>query len=214
MCNFIKIIKNVLNKENIKMDNQKLTEEDYIDVSNQLNIPVACIKAIVEVESSGSGFDKEGNIKLLFEGHIFYKYLKQNGYNADLIAQENPDICYKKWSDRGNTYTLNQFDRLKKAIKIDENIAYMSASYGLFQIMGFNYKLCGFENAKGMYQTFIVSEKNQLIGFCNFIKSNKSMYNSLIKLDWSTFAKLYNGPSYKQNKYDEKLKKAYDKYSK
>lgn len=207
MCfNILKIFK----KD--KLMSVKLVEEDFLQASELLNVPVASIKAITEVESSGSGFDANNNIKLLFEGHIFYKYLKNAGYNVKLISKENPDICYEKWSERGNTYKLNQFDRLKKAIIIDEEIAYKSASYGLFQIMGFNCAQCGFNTAKTMYSNLIISEKNQLLAFCKFIKSNKSMYNALLKQDWLTFAKLYNGSGYKENKYDTKLAKAFQKY--
>ena len=37
-------------------------------------------------------------------------------------------------------------------------------------------------------------------------------YKALKDKDWSTFAKLYNGPEYAKNKYDSKLSSAYLKY--
>lgn len=206
----INFIKSLFIKEE-KMS-QKLIEDDFIEASELLDVDVASIKAVTEVESSGSGFDENGNIKLLFEGHIFYKYLKQAGYNVKEIAEVNPDICYKTWRDKRDTYKLNQFERLKKATLINEEIAYKSASYGLFQIMGFNCEACGFNTARDMYSNLILSEKNHLLAFCKFIKSNKSMYRCLQNHDWSGFAKLYNGPGYKANKYDTKLEKAYKKY--
>ena len=42
-----------------------------------------------------------------------------------------------------------------------------------------------------------------------FIKSKK-LVESLQKKDWETFAYGYNGPKYKENKYDEKMRKAYE----
>ena len=56
------------------------------------------------------------------------------------------------------------------------------------------------------------SEEKQLRAMCMFIKSNPKMFNALKKDDWVTFASLYNGSGYKQNKYDTKLQLAYNKW--
>ena len=40
------------------------------------------------------------------------------------------------------------------------------------------------------------------------------MLPALQNRNWADFAKRYNGPAYAQNKYDEKLAKAYAKYAK
>ena len=45
-------------------------------------------------------------------------------------------------------------------------------------------------------------------------RGNKSMLAALQKKDWKAFARLYNGPAYAQNRYDEKLDKAYFSFSK
>ncbi len=54
------------------------------------------------------------------------------------------------------------------------------------------------------------SELEQLDLFISVLKSNPSMIKTLRDLDWKTFAKLYNGPAYAQNRYDDKLSKAYN----
>lgn len=38
------------------------------------------------------------------------------------------------------------------------------------------------------------------------------MYDALRNKDWATFARCYNGSGYAVNKYDEKLKAAYEKF--
>ncbi|TEB41004.1 DUF3380 domain-containing protein, partial [Flavobacterium circumlabens] len=43
--------------------------------------------------------------------------------------------------------------------------------------------------------------------------SNDDLLEAIQSGDWKTFAKIYNGPKYKKNKYDEKLKSAYDDYA-
>jgi hypothetical protein len=40
------------------------------------------------------------------------------------------------------------------------------------------------------------------------------MLAALQKKDWKAFARLYNGPAYAQNRYDEKLCNAYSSFCK
>jgi hypothetical protein len=47
--------------------------------------------------------------------------------------------------------------------------------------------------------------------FFNFLK-NRDILKYLQSKEWDKFAKLYNGPRFKENKYDEKLAKAYIKH--
>jgi hypothetical protein len=46
-----------------------------------------------------------------------------------------------------------------------------------------------------------------------FLKKN-NLIETLRSKNWAVFALKYNGPAYKTNKYDEKLQRAYLKYSK
>ena len=50
----------------------------------------------------------------------------------------------------------------------------------------------------------------------NTIKYNSTGHdvNVLQKKDWRAFARLYNGPAYAQNRYDEKLSEAYSSFCK
>lgn len=60
------------------------------------------------------------------------------------------------------------------------------------------------------------SEAMQLEAFYRFIshRSNCKLLQAMKNNDFSTFAKLYNGPTYKKNSYDTKLKEAYESYAK
>ena len=58
-----------------------------------------------------------------------------------------------------------------------------------------------------------VSEGEHLKAFCGFVKSN-SLDGALRNHQWAKLAAGYNGPSYKDNKYDEKLAAAFVRYSK
>ena len=54
----------------------------------------------------------------------------------------------------------------------------------------------------------------QLLLSVRFIRGNRSMLAALQKKDWKAFARLYNGPAYAQNRYDEKLCNAYSSFCK
>ena len=54
-------------------------------------------------------------------------------------------------------------------------------------------------------------EREHLIAFGKFLEAN-NIIKYLKAKNWDRFAYRYNGSGYKQNKYDEKLRKAYEKY--
>lgn len=190
-----------------------LTESDFKAAAQILNCDVAAIKAVAEVESSGHGFLSDGRVKILFEGHQFYKYT--NGAHA----QSYPTICYKKWTKQYYTTGPNadvkgagELARLEQAMALDKRAALMSASYGKFQIMGFNHEVCGFDDVEDFYKAMQVSEGEQLKAFSKFVIGT-GLAKALRKHDWVAFAKGYNGEEYWKNKYDKKLAKAHAKYS-
>ena len=191
----------------------KLNENDFQEAAALLKCDVPAIKAVAEVESGGDGFLSDGRMKILFEGHKFYKYTK------GAFAQTHPTICYKTWTKafyaKGKTADIRgagELARLDEAIALDRAAALMSASYGKFQMMGFNFGICGFANVEGFYAAMLVSEGEHLKAFCNFITSN-SLDGALRKHQWAKLAAGYNGPSYKDNRYDTKLANAFTKYS-
>ena len=208
-------VQQIIEKEEEKAMSKKLTDNDIRSIAAEFGLKFAHIKAIFVVEAGGkSGFlaDLPDIPVTLEEGHIFYKYLKQKGADAEAIARNYPTICYPRWTKAYYKKGKAEYERYLLAAKIDEECAMMATSWGMGQIMGFNYKAAGYSNIKHFVNAMYVSEKEQLLAMCNFIKSNKTMYNALVNEDWAKFAKLYNGPDYAVNKYDQKLKKAYDTY--
>ena len=97
------------------------------------------------------------------------------------------------------------------AIAIDEEAAISSASWGLFQIMGFNYATCKCDSVQQFVALMKENEGKQLDQFTAFIQSNR-LDTYLRNKDWAGFAKRYNGPAYAENQYDKKLEKAYHKH--
>lgn len=188
-----------------------LTDADYIKVAIELNVEVAVLKAIKEVESCGKGI-QNGIPTMLFEGHIFWQQLKIHGKNPLNYVKGNENILYSKWTKSYYTgKNSGEYARLQKAIKIHELAAFESASYGMFQLMGNNYKICGYKNAKEFYLAMAKSEENQFYAFVKFIKA-KGIVPYMQQKNWAKIAYLYNGAGYRTNRYDQKLATAYNKY--
>jgi hypothetical protein len=188
-----------------------LTNEIIQSVADDADLDPATIKAVIKVESRGSGFYDDRRPVILFEGHIFWRELKKVGINPKSVEKGNKDIVYPKWVRKHYKGTaIGEFDRLKRAQKIHHNAALRSASWGMFQIMGFNHKASGFSDIQSYIDAMHASEYEHIKAFINFLKK-ENIYRHLKAKDWANFARRYNGPAYKKNGYDWKLQVAFDK---
>lgn len=180
-----------------------LTQDDYLRAANALNCDVEAIKAFAKVESRGAGFLSDGSPVILFERHIFHRLLKQKG-----ISCNDTSIC----STRTGGYLGGgkEHERLEKAVKIDREAALESASWGMFQVMAFNWKLCGYTSLQDFINAAYRSEADHLDMFVGFIKANRTLLEAVRNKNWDIAARIYNGPGYKKNNYDTKLSAAYD----
>lgn len=193
-----------------------LAEQDFIDAADHLGIlHPATLKAVAEVETSGFGFLVDGSLRILFEGHIFWKYTK----DRLRFSKSDPDICYPHWDPKKYARAASEDQRgrleiirLRRATALDPAAAVLSASYGKFQIMGFNFALCGYTSAEAMVADFEKGEGEQLLGFCEYL-THAGLTEYLRNKDWDKFARRYNGPLYQKNNYAEKLAAAYKKFS-
>lgn len=193
----------------------KLVEQDYIDAAKSLGCEISAVKAVVSVESGGSGFFKDGHCKTLFEGHVFYRELQQIKIDPKkLMTTDNADVLYKTWTRRFyGTSDKREVARLNEAIVINLDCALRSASWGMFQILGDNHVECGCKTI-GEFVTIMRSgEKGQLGLFINFLKFTR-LDRHLITKSWGKFALGYNGRSYAENEYDKKLDKSYKAHKK
>ena len=185
-----------------------LSEADFQSAADQLGVDVATVKAIAEVESAGAGFLPSGDPSILFEAHIF------GDRTGDVYNQSHPNISSASW-DRSlyGASGQHQHDRLAQAMALDETAALESASWGQFQIMGFNHEAAGYDNVQDFVAAMRESESNQLDAFVSFVDSHPGMVTALQNKDWASFARQYNGPGYAQNNYDTKIANAYARHS-
>lgn len=183
-----------------------ISEKDYADNAALLGVEVAAIKAVAEVETSGSAFDDQGRPRILFERHYFHRLT--HGHYDKL----HPDISNSLAGGYGKFSA--QYGKLEKAYLLDAVAALESASWGRFQIMGNNYRAAGFDSVQEFVLALTRTEAAHLRAFASFVLAHHGLHNALQKKDWTAFAKAYNGKGYKANDYDTKLKDAYGKFAK
>lgn len=190
---------------------KKLTTEQIRTVAKHNNIPYAALRAVIEVEARGDGFNSDGTPVILFERHIFRRRLIANGKEslAVRLTKERPDICNTTMGGYGK-YS-QQHNRMGDAAKYDRTSALESASWGIGQVMGFHWKSLGYPSLQSFINAMYRDEVSQLDAMIRFLKVN-NLDRHLRTLNWAAFARGYNGVSYAVNKYDVKLAAAYNKF--
>jgi len=183
----------------------------------------ALVKTVLAVEAAGEGLFTDWNgqqrIKIQFEPHIFVRELKKQGVNVRSTKMGNYHLIYLN-----NIFVLKnkvdtqkeEYDAFNKAFRIDPIAAMLSTSWGLGQIMGFNFAAAGYASVGEMITEFRKSELQQLRGMLNFIKNTQlqgvRLIDSLRKLDFERFATGYNGKYHAKYNYVPRLIAAYNKY--
>jgi len=179
------------------------TTEGILAVLDTLNVKLPQLLAVVTVETSGCGCFADRRPAILFERHIFSK-LTGGRFDAGHpgISNRNPG---------GYSHGSAEYNRLAEAVQLDRTAALKSASWGLGQVMGFNFDKAGYDSVETMVQKNMESEDEQLMAMANFLKTS-GLDRPLAAQDWASFARGYNGPDFARNLYDAKLAAAFQRY--
>lgn len=183
-----------------------VTEADYARTATDLGCEVAAIKAVAAVEARGAGFHDSRLPKILFEAHQFSRFTDRR------YDRLHPGISSPSWNPALYAGGEAEYPRLYRAMLLDRSAALKAASWGRFQIMGFNHALAGHPRLDTFVNAMFRSELDHLKAFAAFLV-NTGLTTALRRKDWAKFAKGYNGPEYAQNAYDKKMKDAYDRFS-
>ncbi|MBP0633286.1 N-acetylmuramidase domain-containing protein [Cupriavidus sp. AcVe19-1a] len=187
-----------------------LTAADLQRAADKLGVPLAAVRAVNEVESRGSGFLPDGRPVILFERHVMYRQLRAAGHDADALARQYPNLV--NGARGGYAGGTAEHMRLARAAEIDEACALASASWGLFQVMGYHWERLGYSSVQAFSLCMRESEGAQLDAFVRFVLTDPVLHKALRARKWPTFASLYNGPAYRDNLYDVKLARAFARY--
>lgn len=192
-----------------------LTINDYAEVADELGISVACIRAVVDIEAGvkNKGFNADNTPLVNFDLTMFRQAAGRHGINLNKYKASHPVVFAPLNVKKYGSHQAAQYARLNSAMSIDTVCAMESTFWGMFQIGGFNWKLCGCGSVREFVHRVSYSEREQLELFADFIRA-RNLVGYLKNREWDKFSLRYNGPGYAKRGYDRRMAAAYAKYSK
>lgn len=194
---------------NFKGKAKRLDDIDLPKLGALLGVGEDEIHAFIDAETRGTGFDSEGRPRILFEPHKFFKNLPSKAKRDRAVKA---GLAHPKWGAISYGKESAQYDRLERAMKIDETAALKSCSWGLGQVLGDNHAVVGYATVQDFVRAMCEDEENHLKASVDFILANR-LDDELREHKWAAFARGYNGPGYRKNEYDIKLAQAYARWS-
>lgn len=190
--------------KDFKGEARRLDNLDIPVMAARLSMSEDLVHALDEVESAGSGFDKQGRPAMLFEPHLFYRNL--SGASRDAAVKAG--LAYPSWK---RDYPADSYPRLVRAMEIDAEAALKSCSWGRYQTLGSHHRALGYRSPQAMVQAFMDDEENHLEAFVTYTIVNR-LDDDLREGRYDVFFAGYNGPLYKQHGYDRKFTTALRKW--
>lgn len=211
--NNIKVIARHPEDEEASTEHLALTDLDYEAVAKELNVEVEAIKAIVDIEAGRAhqGFHAPGKPIINFDLSMFRQFAKKNNVALGKYTRTHAEVFSRPNARRYGSQQAAQHARLAKAMTIDKKTAIQGTFWGMFQLGGFNWKLCGCSSIDEFVEKMSRSERDQLELFAKFITST-GLVKHLRSKNWSAFARGYNGPSYARRGYHTKMANAYARH--
>lgn len=177
--------------------------DDFERAARALGCEPEAVQAVADVEAPGGGFDSDGIApKILFEAHWFSRFTAR-AYDAS-----HPDISAPRFNPALYAGGPREHKRLQAAVALDREAALSSASWGRFQIMGFNWRIAGCRDLQDFINAMYRSEAAQLDCFVQVIQ-HMGLADELRDHRWEDFKAVYNGP--RQSDYAARIRAAYRK---
>jgi len=177
--------------------------DDFERAARALDCEPEAVQAVADVEAPGGGFDPDGIApKILFEAHVFSRL------TARAYELTHPDISSPRYDQALYVGGPAEHKRLQRATALNREAALSSASWGKFQIMGFNYQRAGYKTLQGFINAMYRSEDAHLDCFVSVIKS-MGLADELREHRWEEFKLVYNGP--RPSDYAARMRAAYRK---
>jgi len=190
----------------------KETRREIEKAAREAGIEPAALLAIAEVESGGRAFATIAGRKeplIRFEGHYFDRLLDETQRAAARAkglaspvagAIKNPASQAARWR------------LLEEAIAIDRDAALQSVSWGIGQVMGSHWTALGYACPEDLAAEARSGVGGQVRLMLRFLAAN-GLLPVIRAHDWAAFARAYNGPRYKVQRYDSRIAAAYDRFA-
>ncbi|WKV17027.1 endolysin [Nostoc phage NMeng1] len=178
-----------------------------------LKVDPAFLLAVIEKESAGKFSWNVNGAQLpaiRIEGHYFHRLLRDSP--DKLSAAVAQGLAHRSAGEVKNpTSYAARYAMLDRMARIDAEAAYMSISIGAGQIMGEHFALLGYTSAVAMWRD-AKTPLGQIKQIILFIEKNPRILSAVRAIDFKTFARLYNGPAFRKNRYDTLLESHYKRW--
>ena len=168
----------------------------------------AVLLAVALVETRGVAlavFDGRAEPLIRFEGHYFDRLLAEPARRrarAEGLAHPRAGAVATPGAQSA------RWRLFERAAGIDAAAAIASTSWGLCQVMGAHWQALGYRSAEALRDDARASPEGQFAIGARFLKLGH-LDRRLADGDHAGFARRYNGPAYKRNRYDEKIAAAW-----
>lgn len=191
----------------------RVTGSALREAAYRLKVDYPAVAAIVAVESRGQPFLAVSERPvILFERHIMRRRLILRGIDPN--GAKSPNLMYDEniVNSRPGGYRGGEREwvRFNLAAAIHRECAIESCSWGLFQIMGFHWERLGYIGAESFMERMHQGVEWHIDAFIRFLEADPVLLQALREHRWAAVAHRYNGPAYKINRYDERLRSEYE----
>lgn len=186
-------------------EQRALTKRDIEDLADAHRIPLCHLRALLHVESVGSGFllmePAPARPKILLEAHRVYV-----NSGSTPISKHRPDLSARTWAQGRRHYRGGsaEWDRLRDVMAFHEYAGLLSCSWGLGQVLGENWRAAGCESIEQFVVENFEGERQQLQHVLSFCEAH-DLLSHLRAGRWAQFARGYNGKSYARHGYHTRL---------
>lgn len=181
-------------------------------VAERIGCREAVVRAVMDVESCGSGFDDAGRLIIRPEKHKLWAWLKRHGGHGDAVkgralglATVKPYAWRRPYRAGASSGGDERWQWMRRtAEQFGPEAACWATSAGTVQIMGFNARSCGYDSAVAMFQAFADSEDAQLMALAERVVRS-DMADAFVREDVHAIARWWNGAGYMKGGYHIKL---------
>lgn len=172
-------------------------------IADRLGASLRQVQAVAKVESNGGGWNDQGQPKALYERHYAWRRLR---IKIPFLSDPSPG-GYTLDADRDGIN--DSWEKLADMAMRNPVVAFESASFGKFQIMGAHWRSLNYAGPVEMAWSLRDHEANHYDMLSRFIVANHMLPDlrrlSTNPADCVGFARRYNGPAFAKNNYHHKL---------
>jgi hypothetical protein len=178
-----------------------ITDADIELAAQELNVEVAAVRAVAEVESRDQGFEN-GRPIIRYELHKFRNGEGTFAGTAGIYDRTHRHLSQRKRAAGEQYHNGTQpceYSLMHAAMMLcDSNgrrrysDAWKATSWGRFQVMGFNHAAVGWSSIESFVAAMCTSEVAHLRAFVGYINAH-NLARHLRNHNWEAFVEVYNG---------------------